>query len=780
MAIPTITPYSGGVANPDGSQTQTEFTQNMFDQLSYEAALAHELNNTVSEMNAVAGQVDTNAAIAQNSADAAQAAANFEGEFVVGVTSAEKGKSYLYNGNVWLCLQNTTATPSTGNAAWKISVGERYVTEAQEDFLPPGSSLFKGNDGVTVKDGDTVPAGTTHLRVLVGGEPKLVSIFAYVDSASVVSNITNTSIELDSVEVPILLISETVEVSVDAYLAVSASEHDAFVNAASAINATGGGRLIVPKKKDGTPWLVGKQTINPSPNPSEPYYQNDGPAMDLQNCSGVIIDLYGEIKLNDGLRFGSFDPLTGVASGSIQTGGEYAAQIGHVLNVESCSNVQINNFNADGNLSNLIIGGKFGDTGWQTQSIGLRIFNSRNVICNNPITHHFAMDGIYTGSSPSNGYLNAHIILNNPKSYGNGRQGHSHTGGVDLALINPEYFDTGKDGLFSLPGAGLDIETNGGIVSGVTIINPRIYNNTGSGLLALNPNDTSNIRVYGGVLAASGASRALWDQVGMTLFDVDVRGSIATTADLTRFINCKLNDLPYDTYPTPTENIIENVAGLCRFDNCEIDYYGNGEPFIQGGELYNCKYTARLTDPAVRTRVGVLRPEYAIDMLITSEYTFTSGNTGVDVDGEHTYVDTSFSDGNFKGDSRIETDNIALGGRLGDTNVYLDYRITRKSVNSIVATGSPESIDIPVGVNIVSVKIGATAKAVFIQASRATSNAASHGLTKLTEAGASEYTIELVANGDFDSIVATEVGSTLAGKTIEYTITSLDSIRSSL
>ncbi|UTQ79853.1 hypothetical protein vBVnaSL3_5 [Vibrio phage vB_VnaS-L3] len=174
MAIPTITPYGGVVANPDGSQTQTEFTQNMFDQLSYEAQLASELNATVNATNTTASEVDGNAAIAQNSSDAAQAAANFEGDFTAGVTSAVKGKSYLYGGNVWLCLQNTTSTPSTSNAAWKLSVGEQYVTEAQEDLLPPGSKLFKGSDGVTVKNGDTVPVGTTHLRVLVGGLPTIL------------------------------------------------------------------------------------------------------------------------------------------------------------------------------------------------------------------------------------------------------------------------------------------------------------------------------------------------------------------------------------------------------------------------------------------------------------------------------------------------------------------------------------------------------------------------------------------------------------------------------
>ncbi|UUW39927.1 hypothetical protein VP14_240 [Vibrio phage VPMCC14] len=70
-----------------------------------------------------------------------------------------------------------------GDSNWKIApVGSNssaikgWDTEAQEDLLPQGSQLFKGDDGVYLKDGDTVPAGTTHLRVLVGGRPTIVSM----------------------------------------------------------------------------------------------------------------------------------------------------------------------------------------------------------------------------------------------------------------------------------------------------------------------------------------------------------------------------------------------------------------------------------------------------------------------------------------------------------------------------------------------------------------------------------------------------------------------------
>lgn len=73
------------------------------------------------------------------------------------------------------------------------------ITRAQEDSLPPGSELFKGDDGVYLKDGDTVTSGTTHLRVLVSGKPTIVT---FSPSASgIVSLLTETSATIGGIPV---------------------------------------------------------------------------------------------------------------------------------------------------------------------------------------------------------------------------------------------------------------------------------------------------------------------------------------------------------------------------------------------------------------------------------------------------------------------------------------------------------------------------------------------------------------------------------------------------
>ncbi len=227
MTIPKITPYSGGVANPDGSQTQTEFTQNMFDQLSYEAELSTELNNTVDGINDTATQVNSDAANASQSAAVAEAAAsglNYQGLWPDTGGSAGKGETWQTQasgtptGQYFTSLQNTTVDPVSDDVNWRALVstsslgkfstyraesiadmilgitasgavpqavgsywnvgGEVYertslsngdindfrrANNGIESLLDADDVLFPENGSVSV--GDVIPSGVTHLSV---------------------------------------------------------------------------------------------------------------------------------------------------------------------------------------------------------------------------------------------------------------------------------------------------------------------------------------------------------------------------------------------------------------------------------------------------------------------------------------------------------------------------------------------------------------------------------------------------------------------------------------
>lgn len=203
MTIPKLTPYTGQVANPDGSQTQSEFTTNMFNQLSYEANLATELDATIDGMNNAVDEVNQNAALAENSANAAEAAASlagYKGLWPDTGGSAEKGDTYQTQvggtptGEYYTALKNTSIDPVDDNVNWKAQVSKENIKAAEERGLGHGASLYQGtgtlNGESYVQNGDTVPAGTTHLTVLINSKPEDVAISPL--ASGVVSALTET------------------------------------------------------------------------------------------------------------------------------------------------------------------------------------------------------------------------------------------------------------------------------------------------------------------------------------------------------------------------------------------------------------------------------------------------------------------------------------------------------------------------------------------------------------------------------------------------------------
>ena len=73
---------------------------------------------------------------AETAATAAQATINYQGEWE---GNGVAGESYLYNGEIWLCLVSTVNTPSAGNANWRLtSVAAAISTktsESAQDFI---------------------------------------------------------------------------------------------------------------------------------------------------------------------------------------------------------------------------------------------------------------------------------------------------------------------------------------------------------------------------------------------------------------------------------------------------------------------------------------------------------------------------------------------------------------------------------------------------------------------------------------------------------------------
>ena len=131
------------------------------------------------------------------------------------------------------------------------------------------------------------------------------------------------------------------------------------------------------------------------------------------------------------------------------------------VNISGCLEI-------DGNSPNAVIGGPWGDTGYQRAAYGMLFVSNRQVHVENVYTHHNCLDG-FAVSWPNlheDSTIHPHMFVDVTSEY-NGRQGLSWVGGNDLKLINCRLRYTGRavnvgTGLpfGSNPGAGLDIEAN--------------------------------------------------------------------------------------------------------------------------------------------------------------------------------------------------------------------------------------------------------------------------------------------------------------------------------
>ena len=128
----------------------------------------------------------------------------------------------------------------------------------------------------------------------------------------------------------------------------------------------------------------------------------------------------------------------------------------------------------------MILGGIYGDKGWQLQHYGIFIMNSQNVLVNKINAHHFGLDGICVSnketSSPDS------ISITNSTFEYNSRQGLSWVGGNQLYVKNCKFNHTGKGKFYSSPGAGLDIEAEAGPIRNGVFDSCEFIDNIGLGM----------------------------------------------------------------------------------------------------------------------------------------------------------------------------------------------------------------------------------------------------------------------------------------------------------
>jgi hypothetical protein len=265
------------------------------------------------------------------------------------------------------------------------------------------------------------------------------------------------------------------------------NDSQAFSRLAAAVNAAGGGIIALRR----TTYIVGAQSRLVSPD--RRYSFAPLPLLEIIGCPNPV-EIRGNgaiLRCPPGLRFGTFDASTGEPTthalpfyGFEHRATPYEAMI---LLRDCTDSVLISDLELDGNLARLRIGGRWGDTGWQIPARGIMLMDNRgDEVVRNVRTHHHGQDGLMIGGrdDPS-GKKPPTRIIENVESDFNGRQGCSLIGGRGYVFRGCRFSHTGRSAVASAPGAGVDIEAEGGRkVRALRFEDCRFDDNFGCGLVA--------------------------------------------------------------------------------------------------------------------------------------------------------------------------------------------------------------------------------------------------------------------------------------------------------
>ncbi len=515
-------------------------------------------------------------------------------------------------------------------------------------------------------------------------------------------------------------------------------------------------------------YICGLQNINPSPSSNQRYYQSVGDTFSLQGCHNFKLDFSGSVlKFADGLRYGSFDPLTGnpyFPDGNF-TNSAYAAVPDTAIRLDRCSDYVVTKPTIEGNMKNLIIGGRWGDKGIQLSHIGYREQNCNNGITVSPIANYCGLDGIYM-SAPQRGDEDDNLMHINPVCIGNGRQGMSITGSQGITLINPYYADTGKNEIATMPQAGIDIELNTRVNKNIRLYNPTLLNNKGADFLCLF--DFEDVHIQGGVICSS--SRGVWVEShdnkrqkckfeGTDLF-CNVVWSQATI-----FNGCTFEDKEYAGYKMSQGSLFENVSETTEVNNCNFYLNEQNLIYVNSGRFNNTKFHFRADNPAPRSRAAVFRPFFVNDVQFIQEY--TNVDPILENSGERTYIDMSGTDfeNRFRGESWIEGNALAVNSRTGTTNYMLSRAVqqTYGEEYTVPLEGEgPYKVPLGYGTNLINIRGFTTSRQqeVLIQCTpNSTSDRNDHHVSRLAFSGSlEEYEIDFVIeNGHDVAVISTSV-----------------------
>ena len=359
------------------------------------------------------------------------------------------------------------------------------------------------------------------------------------------------------------------------------NDTQAFAALSAELNRRGYGTVALSK---GRTYSVGAQARGGE------FGWTPAPILDLQNLSGPLTILGNGacLRCHSGLRFGTFDLATGGAVhhpmpylGHSDLASPYRA----LIRIRNCSGpIAIRDVELDGNLQSLRIGGPFGDTGWQIPATGLLLEgNSGEEVIENIYSHHHGQDGTIIIGEPRRSVRSR---ISRLVSRYNGRQGLSLTAGRGYDFADCEFSHTGRAGLSSAPGAGVDIEAEDKPIRDISFTRCKFVDNAGCGMVA-DSGDSEGAR-FTDCLFVGTTSWSAWPKKPRFLFaNCTFVGSVAHAfpdpdpGRAAKFTECRFTDDP-SLSPTgkvytddgPIVNLAESDNVL--FDRCTFRLVGAG------------------------------------------------------------------------------------------------------------------------------------------------------------------------------------------------------------
>jgi hypothetical protein len=266
----------------------------------------------------------------------------------------------------------------------------------------------------------------------------------------------------------------------------STNDTEAFAALAASVNAAGGGAIRLRP----VTYLIGAQdqTLGLDPN----WAFRPRPLLHFAKCSKPLLILGNGAKFRcaPNLRFGTFNPGTGQPTRNkmpFLNRSELASPYTAMISVVECTGrVLISDVELDGAVGSLLVGGEFGDTGRQIPCTGIFMRNNRgDEVIRNVYSHHHALDGL-TIDGVDDPDLARRVIrtVQNFRAEFNARQGCSIVGGAAYDFSRCTFAKTGRAGLSSAPGAGLDIEAEGKAIRDLSFSECDFIDNVGAGMVA--------------------------------------------------------------------------------------------------------------------------------------------------------------------------------------------------------------------------------------------------------------------------------------------------------